>query len=95
MSGKSGDLTSHKYEKLCVLAGRVHCHVTDTFTRQRHGLTERITADRVLILLGNKWCIHTSKYNLTVRFIGDQVDRMSVFLLFCTQDIRQLCDRGS
>ena len=27
VSGKSGDLTSHKYEKLCVLAGWVHCHV--------------------------------------------------------------------
>ena len=89
MSDTSGDLSAHIDHGLRILTCRVHCHITDTFSRQRQRFGERIAHDGIVIKIGYAGTVYTFKHDLTIRFIRDQINNMTVFLGLFAQDICQ------
>ena len=79
MSDTPGDLSAHIDHGLRILTCRVHCHITDTFSRQRQGFGERIAHDGIVIKIGYAGTVYTFKHDLTIRFIRDQINNMTVF----------------
>ena len=89
MSDAPGDLSAHVDHGLRILTCRVHCYITDTFSRQGQGFGERITHDGIVIKIGYAGTVYAFKHDLTIRFIRDQINNMTVFLGLFSQDICQ------
>ena len=89
MSDTAGDLSAHIDHGLRILTCRVHCHIADTFSRQGQGFGEGIAHDGIVIKIGYAGAVHTFKHDLTIRFIRDQINNMTIFPGLFSQDICQ------
>ena len=69
-----------------------HCDIADTFTRNRQCFAVRIYHDGILVVMSQIWHFNII-CQLPVRFIGNQIDWMTILLLFFLQNICYHTDR--
>ena len=71
---------------------RRHEHIADTLTRQRQRLGVRVADNGIVIKMRHKRHLHAIIYDLAVRLIRNEVNRVTVFLLLIAQYVGKALD---
>ena len=79
-------------QRLAVGGCRRHEHIADTLTRQRQRLGVRVADNGIVIKMRHKRHLHAIIYDLAVRLVRNEVNRVTIFLLLAAQHVGKALD---